>query len=123
MSSSGKGLFALLAVFLLISAGLGYLGIARLHQTHYPPFHDGLFAPMDHISFPSPDTIRFLDSRWGRILASVMAVVSLALCLFLTFVKDCKVLGFTLLVVAAAAYGICGVCLFLHGLLDAHDLG
>jgi hypothetical protein len=49
MPASIKGLFALLVVFLVLSAGLGYAGIAKLHHREYPPFNDGLYATMDKI--------------------------------------------------------------------------
>ena len=119
MNASGKGLFVLLVVFLLLSAGLGYAGIARLHRMHYPPFNDGLYATMDKIPHPSPEAIQFLDSRGGRILAGSLAVIIPVACVLLVFVRDYRIAGFSLLIVATAGYGLAGVSLFLHGVFDA----
>ena len=121
MSTPAKSLFAFLVVGLLFSVVLGYIGIARLHRAHYPPFQESgnMFHTMDSIPHPSLETIQFLDTRAGRLLVWAFALVIPAGCIFLAFVKNFKGLGFTLLGLATLVYGLGGLSLFIHALLDA----
>ena len=118
MSATSKALFAFLAVCLVFSLMAGYAGITRLRRAEYPPFNTGLYTALYSVPHPSNEMVLFLDSRWGRVLMCVSALVIPVVSVVLAFGKGFRFLGLGLLASATALYAVGGLSLFFHSVFD-----
>jgi hypothetical protein len=121
MSTVTKGLFALLVAAMIVSVVLGYQGIARLRQDHYPPFLPPamLLESSERTNHPSDAVILFLDSNEGKTLVGCLTVAVPMVCGILIGKRKWHLWSFVVLIGCTVLFCWMGIAIYLHSIGDA----
>ena len=115
-------LLAVLSVFDFLGVLLGYEGIARLRQFHWPPFLEGLYTIIMAFWPPPNWLILAWDSSCGRTIMWSGSLVFPAAAFILSIGRERHFVVAALMLAWTAASGIIGFWIWFDAVLNATNL-